>query len=293
MGPEERDTPNYQYAHYPFGDPSSSLLQPYQQPMSDRLYMSQPSGYQYAQPYPVDSYGMSLNAAYASTREPWMYPAAPPTREYPPAPSMPNGNTETFRDTPPRGFPHGKKHLRGHRRAEREQREASDAFGRSSVSSFEDALNANFGEPLQNDKAGQISEKNRLNLDMIEQGLDTRTTVMVKNIPNKMSDRDLLEFIGRVCPRRIDFLYLRMDFQNGELPSPPFLRREGELVLMEMCRMQCWLWVCQLHRRERFVAFCEDSAWCEVVSDRHLTQLEVAADGDVLGTCTRARKYSK
>jgi len=38
---------------------------------------------------------------------------------------------------------------------------------------------------------------------------------MIKNIPNKMSDKDLLAFINRVCPRRIDFLYLRMDFQNG------------------------------------------------------------------------------
>ena len=39
---------------------------------------------------------------------------------------------------------------------------------------------------------------------------------MVKNIPNKMSDRDLITYIGKVCPRKIDFLYLRMDFQNGE-----------------------------------------------------------------------------
>ncbi|CAL1708250.1 unnamed protein product [Somion occarium] len=58
-------------------------------------------------------------------------------------------------------------------------------------------------------------EKNQLDLEKIESGLDTRTTVMIKNIPNKMSDKDLLDFIARVCPRRIDFLYLRMDFQNG------------------------------------------------------------------------------
>ena len=67
-----------------------------------------------------------------------------------------------------------------------------------------------------------ISEKNQLDWNKIEQGLDTRTTVMIKNIPNKMSDKDLLSFIGKVCPRRIDFMYLRMDFQNGEsrLPGP-------------------------------------------------------------------------
>ena len=61
-----------------------------------------------------------------------------------------------------------------------------------------------------------ISEKNQLDLNRIKQGLDTRTTVMIKNIPNKMSDKDLLSFIANVCPRRIDFMYLRMDFQNGK-----------------------------------------------------------------------------
>ncbi|KAF7790319.1 hypothetical protein EIP86_001273 [Pleurotus ostreatoroseus] len=60
------------------------------------------------------------------------------------------------------------------------------------------------------------SPKNQLDLAAIESGMDTRTTVMIKNIPNKMTDRDLMTFINRVCPRRIDFLYLRMDFQNGE-----------------------------------------------------------------------------
>ncbi|KAI0075343.1 hypothetical protein K474DRAFT_1599954 [Panus rudis PR-1116 ss-1] len=60
-----------------------------------------------------------------------------------------------------------------------------------------------------------INEKNQLDLAKIESGGDTRTTVMIKNIPNKMSDQDLLRFIYKVCPRKIDFLYLRMDFQNG------------------------------------------------------------------------------
>ena len=61
-----------------------------------------------------------------------------------------------------------------------------------------------------------VNERNELNLARIENGQDTRTTVMVKNIPNTMSDKDLIAYIGNVCPRRIDFLYLRMDFQNGK-----------------------------------------------------------------------------
>ncbi|KAH9942348.1 RNA recognition motif 2-domain-containing protein [Epithele typhae] len=57
--------------------------------------------------------------------------------------------------------------------------------------------------------------KNVLDIGAIENGTDTRTTVMIKNIPNKMTDKDLKAFIDKVCPRRIDFMYLRMDFQNG------------------------------------------------------------------------------
>jgi hypothetical protein len=56
---------------------------------------------------------------------------------------------------------------------------------------------------------------NNLNIARIENGQDMRTTVMIKNIPNKMTDKDLMTFIERVCPRRIDFFYLRMDFKNG------------------------------------------------------------------------------
>lgn len=103
--------------------------------------------------------------------------------------------------------------------------------------------------------------KNQLDLDAIESGADTRTTVMVKNIPNKMSDRDLLGFIGRVCPRRIDFLYLRMDFQNGVFPMIATTMRQRTTADDGWDRLQCWLRVRQLHYGAGFAAFCEDAAW--------------------------------
>jgi len=74
-----------------------------------------------------------------------------------------------------------------------------------------------------NGNSKEISERNQLNLAKIEDGQDTRTTVMIKNIPNKMSDKDLIAYINKVVPRRIDFIYLRMDFSNGSFDSSLFL----------------------------------------------------------------------
>jgi hypothetical protein len=67
---------------------------------------------------------------------------------------------------------------------------------------------------LSHDSSEQQMDNN-LNTARIENGQDMRTTVMIKNIPNKMTDKDLMTFIERVCVRRIDFFYLRMDFKNG------------------------------------------------------------------------------
>ncbi|KAJ7853954.1 RNA recognition motif 2-domain-containing protein [Mycena olivaceomarginata] len=38
---------------------------------------------------------------------------------------------------------------------------------------------------------------------------------MIHNIPNRMSVQDLFTYIASVWPRKIDFLYLRMDFNTG------------------------------------------------------------------------------
>ncbi|KXN85367.1 Meiosis protein mei2 [Leucoagaricus sp. SymC.cos] len=67
---------------------------------------------------------------------------------------------------------------------------------------------------LSNPSLG-VNDRNFLNISRIEEGLDTRTTVMIKNIPNKMTAKDLIQYINEVAPRKIDFLYLRMDFKNG------------------------------------------------------------------------------
>ncbi|KAH9819282.1 hypothetical protein DFH28DRAFT_887390 [Melampsora americana] len=58
-----------------------------------------------------------------------------------------------------------------------------------------------------------VPPSNVIDLDRIECGSDPRTTCMIKNIPNKITDEMLFNFINEICPRGFDFLYLRMDFK--------------------------------------------------------------------------------
>ncbi|KAA8526209.1 hypothetical protein F0562_008052 [Nyssa sinensis] len=62
----------------------------------------------------------------------------------------------------------------------------------------------------------QIDNKRQfqLDLDKIISGEDTRTTLMIKNIPNKYTSKMLLEAIDENHRGTYDFLYLPIDFKN-------------------------------------------------------------------------------
>ena len=53
-----------------------------------------------------------------------------------------------------------------------------------------------------------------LDVDRILRGDDNRTTLMVKNIPNKYTSKMLLSAIDEHCKGTYDFLYLPIDFKN-------------------------------------------------------------------------------
>lgn len=54
----------------------------------------------------------------------------------------------------------------------------------------------------------------KINLEAIESGLETRTTVMLRNIPNKLEFKDLKKVLDDTNKNTYDFLYLRFDFGN-------------------------------------------------------------------------------
>ncbi|RPA86148.1 hypothetical protein BJ508DRAFT_372923 [Ascobolus immersus RN42] len=56
--------------------------------------------------------------------------------------------------------------------------------------------------------------KNAIDLDEILHGLDTRTTVMLRNIPNKVDQATLKEYLDETSAGLYNFLYLRIDFKN-------------------------------------------------------------------------------
>ncbi|PWA40614.1 RNA recognition motif 2, Nucleotide-binding alpha-beta plait domain protein [Artemisia annua] len=64
--------------------------------------------------------------------------------------------------------------------------------------------------------ANQMDNKKQfqLDLDKIAKGEDTRTTLMIKNIPNKYTSKMLLASIDENHSGTYDFLYLPIDFKN-------------------------------------------------------------------------------
>ena len=54
-----------------------------------------------------------------------------------------------------------------------------------------------------------------INLENIIRGLDQRTTVMIRHIPNKYTSQTLLEELDDVCKNRYDFFYLPLDSDNN------------------------------------------------------------------------------
>jgi hypothetical protein len=61
----------------------------------------------------------------------------------------------------------------------------------------------------------KIPPSNVLDFDRIARGVEGRTTLMIRNIPNRLDADGLMEMITEIVPNSFDFFYLRIDFSNS------------------------------------------------------------------------------
>ena len=65
----------------------------------------------------------------------------------------------------------------------------------------------------KNPESEEDKTRYTISLEDVLRGKDQRTTLMIKNIPNKYNQRMLLKAIDECCKRQYDFFYLPIDFR--------------------------------------------------------------------------------
>ena len=80
-------------------------------------------------------------------------------------------------------------------------------------------MNYNF-----NDNKNKFDNRNKrileyqffiINIENILKGIEKRTTIMIRHIPNKYSYKNIIEEINIVCKDKYDFFYLPLDSHNN------------------------------------------------------------------------------
>lgn len=67
----------------------------------------------------------------------------------------------------------------------------------------------------RNDHDYNSGHHNVVDVERIRHGLDVRTTIMLRNIPNKIDQAMLKEIVDETSAGKYDFMYLRIDFANN------------------------------------------------------------------------------
>ncbi|KAE8348483.1 meiosis protein MEI2 [Aspergillus coremiiformis] len=61
----------------------------------------------------------------------------------------------------------------------------------------------------------RVNNQNAVDIERIRLGLDVRTTIMLRNIPNKIDQTMLKAIVDETSHGKYDFMYLRIDFANN------------------------------------------------------------------------------
>ncbi|KAI9049332.1 hypothetical protein LZ554_007176 [Drepanopeziza brunnea f. sp. 'monogermtubi'] len=79
-------------------------------------------------------------------------------------------------------------------------------------------------------------QHNHVEIDKIQAGLDVRTTVMLRNIPNKVDQAMLKSMMDESSFGQYDFMYLRIDFSNNCNVGYAFINFVDPLHIIEFVR---------------------------------------------------------
>lgn len=112
--------------------------------------------------------------------------------------------------------------------------------------------------PVPHHQRGPLKTSSRQNLDhpsghhnvvdveRIRQGVDVRTTIMLRNIPNKIDQAMLKEIVDDTSRGNYDFMYLRIDFANNCNVGYAFINFEDPYHIIDFVKARAG------HRWNRF-----------------------------------------
>ncbi|KUJ19791.1 uncharacterized protein LY89DRAFT_579705 [Mollisia scopiformis] len=89
---------------------------------------------------------------------------------------------------------------------------------------------------LGGSRRDEHKSENIVTIERIYNGSDVRTTIMVRNIPNKMNQMELKAFLDQTSRGKYDFMYLRIDFSNGANVGYAFVNYLDPMDIIEFIR---------------------------------------------------------
>ncbi|KKK25067.1 meiosis protein [Aspergillus rambellii] len=82
----------------------------------------------------------------------------------------------------------------------------------------------------------RLSNQNAVDIERIRLGLDVRTTIMLRNIPNKIDQTMLKAIVDETSHGKYDFMYLRIDFANNCNVGYAFINFEDPIDIIDFVK---------------------------------------------------------
>jgi len=107
-----------------------------------------------------------------------------------------------------------------------------------------------------------------INIEKIIKGIENRTTVMIRHIPNRYSYQNLQDEINLVCQNKYDFLYLPLDSENNCNLGYAFINFINPLHIVNFYfAFKSRKWLCYNSLKECYLSFAKFQGKSELTSN--------------------------